>query len=45
MHDEDEPEPEAWSIEATDPLPNRNGSPGLYGYSAADIYYDNIKVW
>ncbi len=41
----DEPEPEAWSIEATDPLPNRNGSPGRYGYSAADIYYDNIRVW
>jgi len=20
------------------------GSPGLYGYSAADIFYDNVKV-
>ena len=39
------PEPAAWSIEAADPLPNRMGSPGLYGYSAADIYYDNVKVW
>ena len=38
-------EPEAWTIEAEDPLPNRNGSPGLYGYSAANIYYDNVKVW
>ena len=39
------PEPEAWSIEAEDPLPNRAGSPGLYGYSAAEIYYDHVKVW
>ena len=22
----------------------RQGSPGLYGYSAADIFYDNVKV-
>jgi outer membrane protein assembly factor BamB len=38
-------EPKAWSIEARDPVPNRNGSPGLYGHSSADIYYDNVKVW
>ena len=38
-------EPEAWSIEAEDPLPIREGSPGLYGYSPAVIYYDNVKVW
>ena len=41
----DEPEPAAWSIEAEDPLPNLAGSPGLYGYSPAEIFYDNIKVW
>ena len=41
----DEQEPAEWSIEATDPLPNRTGSPGLYGYSPAEIYYDNLKVW
>ena len=40
-----EPEPDAWTITAEDPLPNREGSPGIYGYSAADIYYDNLKVW
>ncbi|MCZ6634240.1 MAG: PQQ-binding-like beta-propeller repeat protein [bacterium] len=40
-----ETEPEAWSIEAEDPLPIREGSPGLYGYSPATIYYDNVKVW
>ena len=38
-------EPEAWTITAEDPLPNREGSPGIYGYSPADIYYDNLKVW
>ncbi len=41
----DEPEPATWSIQAADPRPNRSGSPGLYGYSPAEIYYDNLKVW
>lgn len=41
----DEPEPAEWSIQAVDPRPNRSGSPGLYGYSPAEIYYDNLKVW
>ena len=40
-----EPEPETWTIEAEDPLPVREGSPALYGYSPAAIYYDNVKVW
>ena len=40
-----EPEPEEWTITAEDPLPNREGSPGIYGYSATEIYYDNLKVW
>ena len=39
------PEPAEWTITAEDPLPNREGSPGIYGYSATDIYYDNLKVW
>ena len=38
-------EPHAWTIEAEDPLPIRNGSPGLYGYSPANIYYDNVRVY
>ncbi|MDE2889063.1 MAG: PQQ-binding-like beta-propeller repeat protein [Gemmatimonadota bacterium] len=38
-------EPEAWTIEAEDPLPIREGSPGLYGYSPANIYYDNVSVY
>ena len=40
----DQPEPQEWTITAEDPRPVRHGSPGIYGYSAADIYYDNIKV-
>ena len=39
-----EPEPAAWTITAEDPLPNRHGSSGLYGYSAGEIYYDNLVV-
>ena len=40
-----ESEPDEWTITAEDPLPNREGSPGIYGYSATEIYYDNLKVW
>ncbi len=39
-----EPEPEEWSIEAVHHAPHRAGSPGLYGYSVADAYYDNYTV-
>ena len=38
-------EPDEWTITAEDPLPNREGSPGIYGYSPTIIYYDNLKVW
>ena len=40
-----EPEPEDWTLVAEDPRPNREGSPGIYGYSPTEIYYDNLKVW
>ena len=40
-----EHEPENWTLIAEDPRPNREGSPGIYGYSATEIYYDNLKVW
>lgn len=40
----DEPEPAEWTLEAEDPIGHSHGSPGLYGYSSADIYYDNLKV-
>ncbi len=39
-----EKEPEAWMITMEDPLPNPEGSPGLYGYSPVEIYYDNVKI-
>jgi outer membrane protein assembly factor BamB len=39
-----EKEPEAWTIIMEDPLPNPEGSPGLYGYSPAEILYDNVKI-
>ena len=40
----DQPEPEAWTLEAVDPIGHSHGSPGIYGYSSADIFYDNLKV-
>lgn len=39
-----QPEPAEWTITAEDPKPVRQGSPGIYGYSAAEVYYDNLKV-
>ncbi|MBI2193642.1 MAG: PQQ-binding-like beta-propeller repeat protein [Planctomycetes bacterium] len=39
-----EPEPEAWTIEATDSCGNTEGSPGLSGYSSTDLFYDNVMV-
>jgi hypothetical protein len=39
-----DPEPAEWTITAEDPNPVEGGSPGIYGYSAAEIYYDNLKV-
>jgi outer membrane protein assembly factor BamB len=45
-------EPRDWTIDFEDPTPNREGSPGLYGYATgilegdigAEIFYDNVKV-
>jgi outer membrane protein assembly factor BamB len=39
-----DPEPAAWTLTAHDPRPVRQGSPGLYGYSAAEILFDNVSV-
>jgi hypothetical protein len=42
----DEPEPSAWTIEAVDPQPNREGSAGIYANSTmAPLYYDNVKIY
>jgi hypothetical protein len=47
-----EAEPEAWTIEVTDPTPNREGAVALYAYSPGttpksdgpEVYFDNLKV-
>ena len=40
----DETEPADWTITVEDPLPIRQGSAGLSGYSPSSIYFDNITV-
>ena len=48
----DEMEPKNWTVEITDPRPNAEGSPTLYGYvtgiaepqPGTDAYYDNLRV-
>jgi len=37
-------EPKEWTIDALDPHPNFNGSPGLYTYALATSYFDNVIV-
>ncbi len=37
-------EPEEWTISAEDPLRISGGSPGIYGYSPVDIFFDNVQV-
>ena len=47
-----EDEPEAWTIEMTDPVPNLEGSPGLYAYSVGitsktpgtEVFFDNVAI-
>ena len=40
-----EKEPDKWTIEATDDVPNLQGSPGLFGQSSvSEIYIDNVLV-
>ncbi|MCM3905850.1 MAG: PQQ-binding-like beta-propeller repeat protein [Pyrinomonadaceae bacterium] len=40
-----ENEPAAWMIERIDPIPNRQGAPGIFGNALAEIYFDNVKVY
>lgn len=40
-----EPEPSPWMIERIDPIPNRQGAPGIFGNALAEIYFDNLKVY
>ena len=39
-----EPEPDAWTVEAVDPHPIEKGSPGLTGYSPAELFFDNLTI-
>ena len=43
----DDKEPDAWTIEITDDMPNTQGSPGLVGDTSNKglAYYDNIEVY
>ncbi|HEV3468974.1 MAG TPA: PQQ-binding-like beta-propeller repeat protein [Pyrinomonadaceae bacterium] len=41
----DQPEPANWTVERTDPIGNRQGSPGIFGSALAEIYFDNLKVY
>ncbi|MGI9166885.1 MAG: hypothetical protein ACR2G5_10975, partial [Pyrinomonadaceae bacterium] len=38
-------EPAAWMVERIDPIPNRQGAPGIFGNGLAEIYFDNLKVY
>ena len=40
-----ETEPSAWMVEYIDPIPNRQGAPGVFGNGLAELYFDNIKVY
>lgn len=39
-----EAEPGDWSVERIDSIPNRRGSPGIYGDAPVEIYFDNLKA-
>jgi outer membrane protein assembly factor BamB len=40
-----DPEPAAWTIEKSDTIPHRTGSPGLYGDGISEVYFDNLRVY
>jgi outer membrane protein assembly factor BamB len=40
-----EAEPEAWTVEKTDTIPHRMGSPGIYGDGISELYFDNVRVY
>ncbi len=41
----DAAEPAEWMIERVDPIPNRQGAPGIFGNALAEIFFDNLKVY
>jgi len=38
-------EPTSWMVERIDPIPNRQGAPGIFGNGLAELYFDNLKVY
>jgi hypothetical protein len=40
-----ETEPAAWMIERIDPIPNRQGAPGIFGSALSELFFDNVKVY
>jgi outer membrane protein assembly factor BamB len=40
----DEDEPEAWTLEHIDQVPNREGTPGLYADAPFEVIFDNYRV-
>jgi outer membrane protein assembly factor BamB len=39
-----ETEPQTWMIDRVDSVPNRQGSPGIFGDAEFGVFYDNLKV-
>ena len=39
------PEPTTWTIQKTDKIPHRKGSPGLYADGYSDMQFDNLRVY
>jgi hypothetical protein len=39
-----EAEPHDWTLERIDPIPNRQGSPGIYADAPFEVSFDNLKV-
>ena len=39
-----EPEPDGWLIDRIDPIPNKQGSPGLFADAQFGVYFANLRV-
>jgi outer membrane protein assembly factor BamB len=39
-----EPEPAGWLIDRVDPIPNKQGAPGIFADAQFGVYFDNLKV-
>ncbi|HEX9726347.1 MAG TPA: PQQ-binding-like beta-propeller repeat protein [Vicinamibacteria bacterium] len=39
-----EPEPSDWTVERIDPIPNREGSPGIYADATNEVFFDDLEV-